>query len=238
MTEKEIHHRIIKNRAAFYNCSTETFQAEGNTYRIREFEEGPHHIYITKLYKHYFITCGSKLADSLKALNKTITLEFLKEHYPSLKLVDSYPHYIYKKKSIESKPLPAGYDIRAMESSFHPPLQKFLDACTPEDIEDALIELDDPDDEIRMVFFGDMPVAYAGYRLWDNGLGDVGILTLPGHRKMGLGIAAVAEATKACLENGYIPFYRTSRENRGSQAIAEGLGYEFIWRTYECNCTG
>lgn len=237
MTEEEIQDIIIKNRAAFYNCPVQLFQTEGNTYRIREFEEGPDHLYITQLYKHHFITCGPKLAESLKKLNITITSERLKEHYPAFKVVDSYPHYIYKRKEIESRPLPAGYELRAMEPSFHSPLQKFLDACTPEDIENALIELDDPDDEIRMVFYGDQGVVYAAYRLWENGLGDVGILTLPEHRRKGLGIAAVAEATRACLENGYLPFYRTNRENRGSQAIAEGLGYEFVWRTYECSCS-
>lgn len=237
MTDKEIHEIIIKNRAAFYKCSTQTFQTEGNTYRIREFEEGPDHLFITKIFEHHFITCGSKLAGYLKTLNKTITPEILKKHYPAFKIVNSYPHYIYKREEIESRPLPAGYEIRTMEPSFHPPLQKFLDACTPEDIDDALIELDDPDDEIRMVFYGDQGVVYAGYRLWENGLGDVGILTLPEHRKKGLGIAAVAEATRACIENGYLPFYRTNRENRGSQAIAEGLGYDFIWRTYKCSCS-
>lgn len=237
MTEDKIKDILIKNKTEFYSCSEKTFHTEGNTFRIRDINDSPDTFYITKIYDHNFITCGSTLSQRLKKTDQIITLELLRDHSADYKIEDYYPQYIYKKDQIESRPLPAGYKICSMDPSNHPPLQNFLDSCTAEDIDEALIDLDDPDDEIRMVFYGDVPVAYAGYRLIGNGLGDVGILTLPEHRQKGLGTAAVAEATRACIENGFLPYYRTSRDNKGSQAIAEGLGYDFIWSTYKCSCT-
>lgn len=79
-------------------------------------------------------------------------------------------------------------------------------------------------------------MAYAAYRLWESGLGDVGILVHGDFRRRGLGAAAVAEVTRICLENGHLPFYRTSSENRGSAAIAEKVGYRLQWTTAYCGC--
>lgn len=111
--------------------------------------------------------------------------------------------------------------------------REFLDGCTEEDIEEALIDLDDPKEEIRLVFYKNKPIGYGGYRRWGKQMGDVGILIQEPHRKKGLGIAAVAAATKACLKNNSLPFYRTSSDNTSSETIARNLGYQLHWITKE-----
>lgn len=231
MTARKIDEIIIKNRAAFYKCSEDTFKEEGNTYCIRDWTDGC--LYLTKHDNHTFISCGKALEKKLKSTGELITREYLESSVDGLVREESYPHYVYYGEKSPSFPLPEGYAMKEMSPDHHPPLQAFLDLCTPEDIDDAQIFLDDPDKIIHLVYKGDEPCAYAGYRIWEYGLGDVGILTRPGHRRKGIGAAAVAAATQSCLDCGDIPFYRTSRTNKGSQAIAKKVGYKFLWETWE-----
>ena len=155
---------------------------------------------------------------------------------PNFKIEETYPHFFYRGYEINKRPLPKGYVIREADPKNHTPLQVFLDGCTDEEIDDALIDLEDPDEEIRLVFHREKPIGYAGYRLWGENMGDIGILIQKEHRKKGLGIAAVAVATEACLNNKRLPFYRTSNDNKGSEAIAKNLGFQLEWITAECTC--
>ncbi|MBI9104063.1 MAG: GNAT family N-acetyltransferase [Spirochaetales bacterium] len=232
---KKIEDVIIKNRSKFYNCSEDVFFKPGTNFRYSEGLDKEPLIYITELFGHTFISSGKDSLPLLKDISNdgSITLNYdqLKKNFPNLRLDEVYPHYIYNKKSFPEIHIAEGYEIRKMDPSDHPPLQVFLDSCTEEDIEDALIMLDDPDEEIHMVYKDGVPVVYAGYRLWENGLGDTGILVHKEHRKKGLGVAAVSSVTRGCMENGHFPFYRTSRENKGSSSIALKVGYELVWET-------
>jgi len=232
---KKIEDVIIKNRSKFYNCSEDIFFKPGTNFRYSEGLDEEPLIYITALFDHTFISSGK---DSLPLLNDLsnggsipLNYEKLNNHFNNLHLDEIYPHYIYDNDSYPDFNFAEGYEVKKMDPSDHPPLQIFLDSCTEEDIEDALIILDDPDEEIHMVYKDGIPVVYAGYRLWENNLGDTGILVHQEHRKKGLGAAAVASVTRACIENGHFPFYRTSRENLGSSSIALKVGYKLIWET-------
>ncbi len=233
MTIKNIDELIIKDRGTFYDCSRETFFKPGTTFRTPDFLNGKEIFYHTRLFDHIFISAGKEFIPLLSEWSdmggRSLELDDIREKLKKMDIEDSYPHYTYSHETVPSHTIPPDYNIRDIDPSDHPTIQAFLATCSDEDIEDALIDVDDPDEEIRMVFQNDAPVGYAGYRLWESGLGDVGILIHPDHRKMGLGIAAVAATTAACIANGRLPFYRTSRDNKGSAAIAEGLGYKLCW---------
>ena len=237
-TIKEI---ILEDRGKFYGCSRETFFKEGTTFKHRETMDGKNILYVTKLFNRHFITTGKEVISKLTEISdqggKVLTLTELEEILPAFEIEENYPHFLYHKDAIAPGPLPDGYEIRKADPSVHKPLQEFLDSCNEEDIEDALIDLDDPDEEIRLVFSGEKPIGYAGYRRWGKEMGDVGILIHHEHRKKGLGRAAVAAATEACIKNKVLPFYRTCSENIGSETIARSLGYEFEWVTTECKCS-
>jgi len=237
-TIKEI---ILEDRGKFYGCSRETFFKEGTTFKHRESLDGKNTLYVTRLFRHNFITTGKELISTLTEISeqgsKILSLSELEESLPGFEIEENYPHFLYYEDKIKHLNLPDGYELRKVDPSDHPTLQKFLDSCTEEDIDDALIDLEDPDEEIRLVYFRDKPVGYAGYRRWGKEMGDVGILIHKDHRKKGLGRAAVAAATEACINNDVLPFYRTSSENVGSKTIASSLGYEFEWVTTECKCS-
>ncbi len=238
MTIKDIDELIIKDRGAFYNCSRETFFKPGTTFRTAEFLSGKETFYHTRLFDHIFISAGEEFIPLLSEWSdsgaRTLELTDIRGKLKKMDIEESYPHYTYSHETVSSHTIPPDYEIRNIDPSDHPSIQAFLVTCSDEDIEDALIDVEDPDEEIRMVFRGETPVGYAGYRLWESGLGDVGILIHPDHRKRGLGVAAVADTTAACIANGHLPFYRTSRDNKGSSAIAEGLGYKLCWISTRC----
>jgi RimJ/RimL family protein N-acetyltransferase len=240
MDNKTIKDMILEDRGKFYSCSRETFFRKGTSFKQRDSLDGKNTLYVTRLFDHHFITTGKELIEKLKNSSndgqKELSTDLLKEILPDFSIKESYPHFLYHKTEIVSPALPEEYEIRKADPSIHPPLQEFLDGCTEEDIEDALIELDDPDEEIRLVYHRNKPVGYAGYRRWGVNMGDVGILIQKKHRKKGLGSAAVAAATAACLANKCLPFYRTSSENVGSQTIARNLGYQWEWVTAQCTC--
>lgn len=241
MDKNTINKIILEDRGKYYGCSTETFFKRGTSFKHRESFDGKNTLYATKLFDHHFITTGKELIERLQRLLETgqeeLNTDLLKEVLSDFSIKETYPHFLFRKNKIEIPVLPEGYEIRNADPSFHPPLQEFLEGCTEEDIEDALIELDDPDEEIRLVYNMGKPVGYAGYRRWGVNMGDVGILIQKEHRRKGLGLAAVAAATRACLHNKCLPFYRTSSENTGSESIARKLGYQWEWVTAECNCT-
>ncbi len=232
--------KILKDRSSFYGCSAETFFKQGTTLRPVESLNGKTELYYTKLFNHSFISAGKELifclSDRSNGGERSILGEELTKLFSAVKIENSFPHFIYPGDRVPACRLSDGYDIRTADPSDYPPLQAFLDTCTEEDIEEALIDLEDPDKEVYLVYYNDKAVGYAGYRLLDSGLGDVGILVHPDHRRLGLGSAGVAAATKACLKNGDLPLYRTSRDNRGSAAIAVRLGYKLQWETLLYNC--
>jgi len=240
MDKNTINDIILEDRGKFYGCSRDTFFRKGTTFKHRDSLDGKNKLYVTKLFDHHFITTGKELIDKLNILvkngQKELDTDLLGKILPDFSIEETYPHFLYQKSEIDSLSLPDEYEIRMADPSDHPPLQEFLDGCSEKDIDDALIELDDPDEEIRLVYYREKPVGYAGYRRWGVNMGDVGILIQEVHRKKGLGMAAVAEATKACLDNNCLPFYRTCGRNTGSQSIARKLGYQWEWATAECNC--
>ena len=240
MNEQTINNIILEDRSVFYQCEKETFLKKGTSLKHRESLDGKSTFYLTKLFEHHFITCGKELFAQFSEMNESGQIEldeiYLSKKLTSLKEEMSYPHFLYRKDRMANIELAKGYHILEADPSVHEPLQEFLDGCTEDDIDDALIELDDPDEEIRLVYHQSKPIGYAGYRRWGINMGDVGILIQDEHRKKGLGKAAVAEATKACINNKCLPFYRTSSDNKGSQRIARSLGYEFEWVTTEYTC--
>lgn len=239
MTLDELWKIALKDRAPFYDCSIEDFGTIGTTFKYRKTQDEDSELYFTQFDVRAFITAGQKTLDKVMPLINDRTLmdfDILKTLFPDLAIEESYPHYLFGDTTIEIPPLTEGYSLKKVDPADHKTLQVFLDSCSEEDIDDALIDLEDPDEEIRLVYFNEVPIGYAGYRPWGDDLGDVGILIQPEHRMKGLGLAAVAAATEACISRGRTPFYRSTEDNKGSQKIAENLGYTYLWRTYEINC--
>jgi len=100
-------------------------------------------------------------------------------------------------------------------------------ANTPEDVDEGYVEVDH---EIAFGCFGDdlLLAAASGYRR--TGFMDIGVLTHPAHRRMGLGRAAVGALCAWCVTNDVIAQYRCDEENAASRALAESLNFTRYFR--------
>jgi GNAT superfamily N-acetyltransferase len=67
--------------------------------------------------------------------------------------------------------------------------------------------------------------ALASYKVWNERIAHISIITHPRHRGRGLGRAAVALAARHALSAGLVPQYRTLQANTASIAIAKRLGF-------------
>lgn len=240
MTQSQIKAIIIKDRAGFYGCEEDLFGKNGTFFRTPESFESRNDVYHTRIFEHTFITCSKNNAEKIKAefqlvpgIDRRVTPEQLMQMFPGAKSEETFPHYIYTGEKVDLPTLAEGYRLVNTSPQDHPLLKRFLEPCSEEDIDEAEIDLDDPDEVIELVYQKEKPIGYAGYRTWESGLGDMGILIYPEHRKKGLGRTAVAKVTEDCIRNGRLPLYRASCKNIGSNMIARSIGYELIWETAE-----
>jgi RimJ/RimL family protein N-acetyltransferase len=67
--------------------------------------------------------------------------------------------------------------------------------------------------------------ALAGYRVWNEAIAHISIITRPACRGRGFGRAAVARAAQHALGAGLVPQYRTLRSNAPSIVVAKRLGF-------------
>jgi RimJ/RimL family protein N-acetyltransferase len=68
-------------------------------------------------------------------------------------------------------------------------------------------------------------LALAGYKVWNDSIAHISIVTHPLQRGRGHGRAAVALAAKHALATGLVPQYRTLSQNAPSMNIAKRLGF-------------
>ena len=67
--------------------------------------------------------------------------------------------------------------------------------------------------------------ALASYRIWNQAIAHISIITRPACRGRGFGRAAVARAAQYALGAGLVPQYRTLRSNAASIVVAKRLGF-------------
>lgn len=108
----------------------------------------------------------------------------------------------------------------------NPHLLNLYQACTEEDLDEAAINVDEPDPVIYGMFDGNQLVAYASHRYWEDVIADMGVLIHPGYRGRGLGKAVVSALCEWCIENEVIPMYRVFSYNAHSRRLAQALGFK------------
>ncbi|WP_235026466.1 GNAT family N-acetyltransferase [Glutamicibacter sp. JC586] len=72
-----------------------------------------------------------------------------------------------------------------------------------------------------------VPVAGAGYDVWEDTVAHLGALVSPASRQIGLGSQSVAIAQKHAIDAGLIPQWRVHVENFASIRTALRAGFEY-----------
>ena len=228
--------RLWEEFSLLYECPIDFFNTPGTFIRTRESLAGRNQIYLTRYLDWSFLTVAPETEERLRDtfdVSRTFTADNLPGAFGGPgKLEDRLHGLLLPENAKPRGETASGYHLKEHDPSDHPLLKSFLSRCTPEEIDDADIDLDDPDDAIVLVMCKDQPVVYSGYRILRKNLGDMGILVLADHRRKGLAVAALTRSIAICRERGYIPLYRHWESNPKSAAVAARLGFQ---RTYTVN---
>lgn len=125
----------------------------------------------------------------------------------------------------------AGYSVRTLDRASDADvalIARLIDASDADDLDEAELDLDELDNIIEVIVDSEGQIAsYASSHGFDMApeYGDIGIITHPDHRNLGLGSAAVAAVCRRIRDEGYEPLYRCDETNAGSIALSSGLGF-------------
>lgn len=121
----------------------------------------------------------------------------------------------------------AGTGVRALTEHDAQAFAEFESSASPQDLDDAYVELDHW--AVFGAFVQDRLVSAASAYPWlDARIADIGVLTLPGFRGRGHGRAVVRALCKFAAQQAYQPQYRCQFDNEPSKALAASAGLTFF----------
>jgi len=113
-----------------------------------------------------------------------------------------------------------GFEVRELNENDSDAFKEFLDKCSEDDKEQGQVNVDD--DLVYGVLKGNEIVSVASYWYWGDKIADVGVLTVPEYRGLGLIMACVS---KLVDNTDKITLWRASDDNKASKATAKKLGF-------------
>lgn len=151
----------------------------------------------------------------------------------------SVHHYLDDASALASVPGGGPAELRSIGDDDAGPLERFRAACDPEEwAEGGFAHVPAPAGEVpagpAQLLFGAFQdgslVAAANLTEWRGQPSDVGVLTLPEHRRAGIATRLAALASRHALDTAGIARYRAAVTNRPSRAIAGKLGFQEFGR--------
>ncbi len=229
--------RIYDDRAAFYRCGADLFTTTGITFIA--VESLTRALTVSRVGSHLLFRYDPNLDlpfESISDLNLediNNVLQFVSARFEGRGMSWNEPYiYHYKIDTQLATPPTIDLTVKRIDEPSYPLMDAFLSECSEEDIDEADIDLDEPDPVIFCGFRGDTIVAYVSHRYFSNGIADIGILVHPHYRRRGYGLAMVHHDTLWCLENDKVPLYCVRRDNIGSMALVGQLGFSPIIEAY------
>lgn len=132
---------------------------------------------------------------------------------------------------LASPPLAPGYRRRFLDGDDPGDLAVLtglLEECDEDDVDAIDLDLDDLDRLLIGVFdAGGHMAGMASERPWDHdgAFADIAVLVHPGHRRLGIGAAAVARVCDEDFALGRMPLYRCNWDREASRRLALSLGF-------------
>ena len=124
-----------------------------------------------------------------------------------------------------------GYTVRSLDATQPDDfalLERLVARTDEDDLDEAEIDIDNLDQLIEVVLDPSGEIAsFASSHDFDMapGYGDIGVMTRPDCRGLGLGRAAVVAVCNRMRRDGAEPLYRCDEDNVGSIALSAGLGF-------------
>lgn len=161
-----------------------------------------------------------------KINNKKISISklkaVLKDHSFSEE-IDTHCLFLNPKrfKSIDT---PLNFQIKQINKNNEDQFIKLKKSCSKHDLEQAQVSIEDP--YILGCFNQDKLISAASYWYWGEGLADIGVITDPEYRKMGIGKAIISNLSQHGININKINLYRHDANNTASRKLALSLNFE------------
>ncbi|MCF8008481.1 MAG: GNAT family N-acetyltransferase [Halanaerobiales bacterium] len=119
---------------------------------------------------------------------------------------------------------PLDYQIKEINKNNKEQMIKLKKRCSKYDLEQAQVSLKDP--YILGCFNKNELISVASYWYWGEGLADIGIITHPEYRKMGIGKAIISNLCEQGININRINLYRHDENNTVSRKLGLSLNFE------------
>jgi GNAT superfamily N-acetyltransferase len=226
---------IYRNWAAHFGCPVETLQRRGTTVLPLDRYAGQKLVALWYVGEHAFIQLDPAYTDQVGRVlaprppGASLSGDDLQRAWGAEMIASrdtGLVHYLFPADYVPC-PTPPSFVLRQLTPADAAAMALLHQACPPEDVDEGYVEVDH---EIAAgCFAGDQLVAAAsGYTR--AGFMDLGVLTHPAYRRLGLGKAAVGAACEWTLAREMIPQYRCNVNNLGSHGVAVGLNFRFYFR--------
>ena len=224
---------VYQNWTQHFGCPVTTVQQSGTTFVYEEQYRGNKSLALWYIGKHTFVQLDPELIEPLKRVLEQLPTgaslrgDDLERAWGSDRIVlrdMNLIHYLYPADLPDYSP-PESFTLRSLTLEDSELMSVFRNANPPEEAEGTYVEVNQ---EIAYGCFKDDQLVAASSAYKRTGFLDVGVLTLPEYRRLGLGKAAAGAVCEWSIARGIVPQYRNDVNNLGSQGVAMSLNF----RTY------
>jgi len=235
LSKNQYESTIINHWCERLDCTADDFRRSGTSIRFPPAFAGASEIYLHSMGPHTVVRIDPDLTNVIdlqhgQELDETLDVDSLPRYlrdgyrlqfdgrgpYRYLHSDAFRPHIAGGSGQLRQLTLPKDVEL----------VHGLTSRCAPDDVEEAEIEDERPDDIIYGYLVDGQLVAYSGFRYWYEHFADIGVLTDPQWRGRGLGKVVVSMVSRWCLQHDVIPLYRAEESNTRSWHIAVALGYE------------
>ena len=226
---------IYRNWAAHFGCPVETLGRRGTTVLPLERYAGQKLVALWYVGEHTFIQLDPAYTDQVGHVlaqhpaDASLAGDDLQRAWDVGMIASrdtGLVHYLFP-ADYRACPAPPPFTLRHLTPADAAAMALLHQACPPEDVDEGYVEVDH---EIAAGCFAGNQLVAAASGYTRAGFMDLGVLTHPAYRRLGLGKAAVGAACEWTLAREMIPQYRCNVNNTGSHGVAKGLNFRLHFR--------
>jgi GNAT superfamily N-acetyltransferase len=215
--------KILQNWTESLGCPLESALQPGTHLIPKERLDGKGLLRLIRAGQHTWLEFDPQLADIVEQAGASLRAEDL-AGLPGVTVTNRECclfHYLYPPDLPACQPA-TPYTLRQLTMDDAGRMQVLHDANPPEEVEAGYVEVDHP---VAFGCLADDQLAAAASGFESRGFMDIGVLTMPAYRRLGLGRAAVGALCAWSIERGYLPQYRCDARNLASARLALSLGF-------------
>jgi len=230
-TKTEIDNLIAQDWAKTFNCTVDELNIPGTMIQEKDNLKGEKAVIIWHYGKKIIVRIDPDLKETIQEFvskaptNIALTGEYFADYFDGDKFgCDNVDHIFYLYPQ-DFKPctVRSGFSVRKLTEDDKPAFDEMCSHCSEDDLDSGYIEIDH--EIVTGVFKENQLVAASSVLDWDA-FYDVGVLTHPDFRGLGLGKAAVSCLVEEIFKTDKIPLYRCRINLFGSKGIGLSVGFK------------